>query len=210
MKASEATRLLCGLIEREQHPNVCAAAIDVLTEVGTPEAIPALEKCAARFARNAVPAVRRLGRDRPHIGRGRLSRNGESRRRGVRDPSISRRRKSSDSASFSTAAPACRSQKASDISSIAVSRTASRPPARSSFQAYFSLLACRCRPRDRASDQFVHRQRDLFLSRGSPTSLHDLQACSAHRQLSSRPEAPSGSGRYLARPGKNLIPSHFG
>ena len=50
MKASEATRLLCGLIEREQHPNVCAAAIDVLTEVGTPEAIPTLEKCAARFA----------------------------------------------------------------------------------------------------------------------------------------------------------------
>ena len=72
MKASEATRLLCELIEREQHPNVCAAAIDVLTEVGTPEAIPALEKCAARFAGNAVSAVRRLGRDRAHIGRGRL------------------------------------------------------------------------------------------------------------------------------------------
>jgi HEAT repeat protein len=50
MNASEATRLLCGLIEREQHPNVCAAAIDVLTEVGTPQALPALEKCAARFA----------------------------------------------------------------------------------------------------------------------------------------------------------------
>ena len=50
MEASEATRLLCGLIECEQHPNVCAAAIDVLTEVGTPQALPALEKCAARFA----------------------------------------------------------------------------------------------------------------------------------------------------------------
>lgn len=50
MNASEATRLLCGLIEHEQHPNVCAAAIDVLTEVGTPQALPALEKCAARFA----------------------------------------------------------------------------------------------------------------------------------------------------------------
>jgi HEAT repeat protein len=50
MNATEATRLLCGLIERELHPNVCAAAIDVLTEVGTPEALPALEKCAARFA----------------------------------------------------------------------------------------------------------------------------------------------------------------
>ena len=50
IKASEATPLLCDLIEREEHPNVCAAAIDVLTEVGTPEALPALEKCAARFA----------------------------------------------------------------------------------------------------------------------------------------------------------------
>ncbi len=50
MSASDATRLLCGLIEREQHPNVCAAAIDVLTEVGTAQALPALEKCAVRFA----------------------------------------------------------------------------------------------------------------------------------------------------------------
>lgn len=50
MNAPDATRLLCGLIEREQHPNVCAAAIDVLTEVGTPEALPALEQCAVRFA----------------------------------------------------------------------------------------------------------------------------------------------------------------
>jgi HEAT repeat protein len=50
MTASEATRLLCDLIEREQHPNVCAAAIDVLTEVGTPQALPALERCADRFA----------------------------------------------------------------------------------------------------------------------------------------------------------------
>jgi len=38
------------LIEREHHPNVCAAAIDVLTEVGTPEALSTLEKCAVRFA----------------------------------------------------------------------------------------------------------------------------------------------------------------
>ena len=50
MEGSEATRLLCGLIEREQHPNVCAAAIDVLTEVGTPEALPALAQCAVRFS----------------------------------------------------------------------------------------------------------------------------------------------------------------
>jgi HEAT repeat protein len=45
-----ATRLLCELLEREQHSNVCAAAIDVLAEVGTREALPALRSCAERFA----------------------------------------------------------------------------------------------------------------------------------------------------------------
>ena len=55
MPEAAATRLLCTLIEKEQHPNVCAAAIDVLTEVGTAEAIPVLERCAARFA--ATPFV---------------------------------------------------------------------------------------------------------------------------------------------------------
>jgi HEAT repeat protein len=50
MEAGEATRLLCELIERERHPNVCGAAIDVLTEVGTPEALSTLERCAVRFA----------------------------------------------------------------------------------------------------------------------------------------------------------------
>ncbi len=53
MPAAEATRLLCGLLEREQHPNVCAAGIDVLAEVGTREAVPALQKCAERFAGTA-------------------------------------------------------------------------------------------------------------------------------------------------------------
>jgi HEAT repeat protein len=47
---ADATGLLCGLLEREQHPNVCAAAIEVLAEVGTREALPALRSCAERFA----------------------------------------------------------------------------------------------------------------------------------------------------------------
>jgi HEAT repeat protein len=50
MQAPEATRLLCDLIEHEQHPNVCAAAMDVLAEVGTRDALPVLERCAIRFA----------------------------------------------------------------------------------------------------------------------------------------------------------------
>jgi HEAT repeat protein len=47
---ADTTRLLCELLEREQHSNVCAAAIDVLAEVGTREALPALRSCAERFA----------------------------------------------------------------------------------------------------------------------------------------------------------------
>jgi HEAT repeat protein len=50
MPAAEATHLLCSLLEHEQHPNVCAAAVEVLAEVGTHDAIPALEACAGRFA----------------------------------------------------------------------------------------------------------------------------------------------------------------
>lgn len=49
MPAGEATRVLCGLLEREMHPNVCGAAIEVLAEVGTREAVPVLEVCAERF-----------------------------------------------------------------------------------------------------------------------------------------------------------------
>jgi HEAT repeat protein len=50
MPAENATRVLCGLLEHEQHPNVCAAAIDVLAEVGTRDAIPFLQACAKRFS----------------------------------------------------------------------------------------------------------------------------------------------------------------
>jgi HEAT repeat protein len=50
LPAADATRALCGLLEGEQHPNVCAAAIDVLAEVGTRDALPVLKVCSERFA----------------------------------------------------------------------------------------------------------------------------------------------------------------
>jgi len=56
MPPAEATRLLCGLLERESHPNVCAAAIELLAEVGTCDAVPALHACAERFA--GIPFLR--------------------------------------------------------------------------------------------------------------------------------------------------------
>ncbi len=45
----EATTLLCTLLSGEQEANVCAAAIDVLAEVGGPAALPVLAACAQRF-----------------------------------------------------------------------------------------------------------------------------------------------------------------
>ena len=42
--------MLCNLLESESHPNVCAAAIDVLAEVGTRDALPTLKACAERFS----------------------------------------------------------------------------------------------------------------------------------------------------------------
>jgi HEAT repeat protein len=50
MPAEKATPALCRLLEREQHPNVCAAAIELLAEVGTRDAVPALQLCAERFS----------------------------------------------------------------------------------------------------------------------------------------------------------------
>jgi HEAT repeat protein len=50
MPAEKATPALCRLLEREQHPNVCAAAIELLAEVGTRDAVPALQSCAKRFS----------------------------------------------------------------------------------------------------------------------------------------------------------------
>jgi HEAT repeat protein len=49
MPADDANRVLCRLLEKEQHPNVCAAAVDVLAEVGRRDAVPTLKACAERF-----------------------------------------------------------------------------------------------------------------------------------------------------------------
>jgi HEAT repeat protein len=45
----EATRILCELLAHEHEINVCAAAIEVLAEVGEAEALPVLAQCAIRF-----------------------------------------------------------------------------------------------------------------------------------------------------------------
>ena len=49
LPGDEATSILSALLAHEADVNVCAAAIDVLAEVGGAAALPALDSCAARF-----------------------------------------------------------------------------------------------------------------------------------------------------------------
>jgi len=49
LPAPEASSLLCEMLAGEQSANVCASAIDVLAEVGGPEALGTLADCARRF-----------------------------------------------------------------------------------------------------------------------------------------------------------------
>jgi HEAT repeat protein len=52
LSGPEAATQLCTLLATEQDGNVCAAAVDVLAEVGGPAALPALAACAQRFSDN--------------------------------------------------------------------------------------------------------------------------------------------------------------
>jgi hypothetical protein len=49
LPSAEATHLLCVLLAAEQEINVCAAAVDVLAEVGSSDALATLNECARRF-----------------------------------------------------------------------------------------------------------------------------------------------------------------
>jgi len=50
MPGKAASHLCCDVLEAEPEPNVCAAALDVLAEVGEASALPVLERCAKRFS----------------------------------------------------------------------------------------------------------------------------------------------------------------
>jgi HEAT repeat protein len=49
LPSADATKLLCDVLSRETEANVCAAAVDVLADVGGAAALPVLETTAARF-----------------------------------------------------------------------------------------------------------------------------------------------------------------
>ena len=50
MPGEVAASLCCGVLESEPEANVCAAAVEVLAEVGEASALPVLERCAKRFS----------------------------------------------------------------------------------------------------------------------------------------------------------------
>ena len=50
MPAASGATLLCRHLAGERDPNVCAAALDVLAEIGGSDCLPALQACADRFA----------------------------------------------------------------------------------------------------------------------------------------------------------------
>jgi len=50
LPSEEASRILCALLAHEPEVNVCAAAIEVLAEVGNAEALRTLAQCAQRFS----------------------------------------------------------------------------------------------------------------------------------------------------------------
>jgi HEAT repeat protein len=49
LPSPEATSLMCAVLDNDPDANVCAAAVDVLAEVGGAEALPSLRACALRF-----------------------------------------------------------------------------------------------------------------------------------------------------------------
>jgi HEAT repeat protein len=55
MPSQAAASLCCDLLDSEPDPNVCAAAVEALAEIGESSALPALMRCADRF--RATPFV---------------------------------------------------------------------------------------------------------------------------------------------------------
>jgi hypothetical protein len=58
--------------------------------------------------------------------------------------------------------------------------------------------------------QRLHRQRDLFLSRGAPADVPGPRPVARHRSKRRLPATRCGSGRCLARPARRPIPSPCG
>jgi HEAT repeat protein len=49
LPSAEATALLGGVLDSDPQVNVCAAAVDVIADIGSADALPHLRRCADRF-----------------------------------------------------------------------------------------------------------------------------------------------------------------
>jgi HEAT repeat protein len=49
LPGAEATAILSAVLDTDAEVNVCAAAVDVIADIGSPEALPSLRRCAERF-----------------------------------------------------------------------------------------------------------------------------------------------------------------
>lgn len=65
LPSAEATALLGVVLDTDPEINVCAAALDVIADIGSPGALPHLERCATRFAGQPfLEFAIRIARDR--------------------------------------------------------------------------------------------------------------------------------------------------
>ena len=140
MPPKDATRVLCGLLEKEPHPNVCAAAVDVLAEVGTRDARAGAEGLRRAICRHAIPAVRHIDHHRADFRAPKAEAGWRLQKFRAHVPSTSRRTTSGGSANFSIAAPECCSTTTS--ATYIDRRLAERIAATGSgsFQSYFAML----------------------------------------------------------------------
>ena len=157
--------LLCALLSSETEANVCAAAIDVLAEVGGPEALPVLAACAERFRDNAVSRLRDQDRDRPdHLAASVF-------------PCLSSRALTEEEFRrlceflYRRTGMVFTEAKRYYVERRVVERMTATGSG--SFASYFARLRSDVAGRDRAVRQRLHRQRNLFLSRRPPAPLPD-------------------------------------
>src|ERR1700761_840111 len=74
LRGPSATQYLVSLLKNETHPNVGAAAVEALSEVGDVTALPVLAECAERFAAEPFlvfsikTAARQIAGDEPQAG----------------------------------------------------------------------------------------------------------------------------------------------
>ena len=130
MPPNDATRVLCGLLEKETASQRLRGRRRGAGRGRNPRCRAGVEGLRRAVCGRAVPAVRHIDHHRADFEHRKLIPDGASRSSGRTLPSTSRRTMSGGSANFSIAAPACHSTTTSATSSTAVSPSGSPRPGR--------------------------------------------------------------------------------